>query len=112
MSLLFYALVIPFVCIWCRSENKLLLPTATTTCTTILIPSAFTSFFPQSALMPCRFTFLTTEGSSYVSMFKHGDDLRQDQLVLQIIMLMDKVHLSVYGSDLWSFLSMDVPFIL
>ena len=41
--------------------------------------------------MPCRLTFRTAQGTQYVAMFKHGDDLRQDQLVLQMIELMDKV---------------------
>ena len=46
--------------------------------------------------MPCRFNFLTSDNKQYVTLFKHGDDLRQDQLVLQIIQLMDKVrHLLV-----------------
>ncbi|GAB6032406.1 Phosphatidylinositol 3-kinase catalytic subunit type 3 [Chamberlinius hualienensis] len=45
----------------------------------------------KSALMPCRLTFLTTDDAEYVTIFKHGDDLRQDQLILQIIILMDKL---------------------
>ena len=41
--------------------------------------------------MPARLTFLTDTGDQFVTIFKHGDDLRQDQLILQIIMLMDKL---------------------
>lgn len=45
----------------------------------------------KSALMPCKLTFKSSEEDRYVSIFKHGDDLRQDQLVLQIITLIDQL---------------------
>jgi phosphatidylinositol 3-kinase len=51
-----------------------------------LLPDKATLF--KSSLMPARLTFMTTSGDVYVTLFKYGDDLRQDQLVLQIITLM------------------------
>ena len=45
----------------------------------------------KSALMPLKLTFLTTQQTHYSIIYKVGDDLRQDQLVLQIIVLMDKL---------------------
>lgn len=72
-----------------KSFDALPLPLDPSVKITGVIPERAMLF--KSALMPGLLTFLTTEGQEYKVIMKYGDDLRQDQLILQTITLIDKL---------------------
>lgn len=45
----------------------------------------------KSAMQPLRLTFVCEGGVRYTVIYKCGDDVRQDQLIIQMITLMDKL---------------------
>lgn len=63
-----------------------------------IVPAESSIF--KSALHPLRLTFRTENGESCKIIFKKGDDIRQDQLVVQMVWLMDRL-LKLENLDLY-----------
>lgn len=72
-----------------KSFDVLPLPLDPKVKVTGIIPETATLF--KSALMPSQLTFITDRSGPYIAILKIGDDLRQDQLILHTITLMDKL---------------------
>lgn len=70
-------------------EEPIRSPLAPGVLITGIVPSESTIF--KSALHPLRLTFRTHNGGTCKVIFKKGDDLRQDQLVVQMVSLMDRL---------------------
>ncbi|XP_054809368.1 phosphatidylinositol 3-kinase, root isoform [Prosopis cineraria] len=70
-------------------EEPIRSPLAPNILITGIIPSESSIF--KSALHPLRLTFRTANGGTCKIIFKKGDDIRQDQLVVQMVSLMDRL---------------------
>ncbi|KAK4261324.1 hypothetical protein QN277_004337 [Acacia crassicarpa] len=70
-------------------EEPIRSPLAPNVLITGIIPSESSIF--KSALHPLRLTFRTANGGTCKIIFKKGDDMRQDQLVVQMVSLMDRL---------------------
>ncbi|CAN6446279.1 unnamed protein product [Victoria cruziana] len=70
-------------------EEPIRSPLAPAMLITGIVPSESSIF--KSSLNPLRLTFRLASGGSCKLIFKKGDDLRQDQLVVQMVSLMDRL---------------------
>ncbi|KAJ8773848.1 hypothetical protein K2173_008311 [Erythroxylum novogranatense] len=70
-------------------EEPIRSPLAPGVLITGIVPSESSIF--KSALHPLRLTFRTQSGGTCKVIFKKGDDIRQDQLVIQMVSLMDRL---------------------
>ncbi|CAI0385996.1 unnamed protein product [Linum tenue] len=70
-------------------EEPIRSPLAPSLLITGIVPSESSIF--KSALHPLRLTFRTQTGGTSKIIFKKGDDIRQDQLVVQMVSLMDRL---------------------
>eukprot|EP00039_Didymoeca_costata_P030435 m.29521 g.29521 ORF g.29521 m.29521 type:complete len:822 (+) comp8111_c0_seq1:174-2639(+) len=52
---------------------------------------AETAYMFKSALLPLKLELITPHGPNYQLIYKLGDDMRQDQLIIQLILLMDRL---------------------
>ncbi|XP_044493712.1 phosphatidylinositol 3-kinase, root isoform isoform X2 [Mangifera indica] len=70
-------------------EEPIRSPLAPRVLITGIVPSESSIF--KSALHPLRLTFRAENGGTCRIIFKKGDDIRQDQLVVQMVSLMDRL---------------------
>ncbi|KAK1320919.1 hypothetical protein QJS10_CPA03g00525 [Acorus calamus] len=70
-------------------EEPIRSPLAPGVLITGIVPAESSIF--KSALHPLRLTFRTASGGICKVIFKKGDDIRQDQLVVQMVSLMDRL---------------------